>query len=957
MLKVKVKGGRPNMAKVFKELSNSPKLKAKGNLSITLSSKGESNKEIDEEKGKFSITHPKLNKVQIQNFVQCFIVAQHLLKDGKNSTSWRKHWKPNKRLLVQMVADNKPAIKVIKDIFGNVAVEEVGLGAALRAYADYSMGKMDKKMSKMFKDTFLNFFKVQVAEIKKPIEAQDKLERANAILAEFADLPDKGVSTNFDEFLPDALVTTGQLFQPDSKGEPLRVEALLDRLDVIEMASKGENEEAYEEAVLNLVSDIEEKQIENFMKQVLGQKDEKTNKRDFPNYKAKEYQAAQETMLKDFLGNIEPAADNDAEEKPARFISDLNSEAMSMEKYPVASVLSGDSKAKWKKLSDSVGWPAGGVDSLFEPQGKDGDGYGFDWYGKTSSIYEDFKILAQKGVEAGFDEDDISTLLSELKDQISPPIPEPETPIIAMGPTKGASRAIQKIEKYGQDISRLSDIVRFTAVIDSSLEDFGEVFEGLKSALAANGAEIATAPENRYAEPTPTGYGDLVFFVRYESGVIGEVQITTPIMAAAKERIHHYYEEQRNIDSAGESMAKINKIISEGSALSDNVLIATLKDHLEDTKDKLVTQANDKHKQQMSELFDGLYGQIETMISGESPDVGAIKSLIKKKANSYDNIQELHEYEQLCWTQLDGYGEARKNMGLELFIPPFPFRTKTTEDGGIEFNDGFYDHVREQVEEENEGLEENQLDNLTKQILLSRQYDKKKYGVPLQYTEVESEYASGRRKLGSMKVATAGQGGHFKIEGIPYSWDGFMTLPKFFTGENPYGETDHELADFLVKATPISEDEFNSMVAELTMEYAQKREDKLALGERVIEELKKAKTKMARKASINKKKEQSLRNKIIRLAYTKPELRKSLLPLLTKKAADPLTEFLVIDLKDQLSALKVSPKFKKDLDLLEEGERYGIKDFLSSNKKELLKLLDQMKLHPMRKKDLLSMIK
>ena len=101
----------------------------------------------------------------------------------------------------------------------------------------------------------------------------------------------------------------------------------------------------------------------------------------------------------------------------------------------------------------------------------------------------------------------------------------------------------------------------------------------------------------------------------------------------------------------------------------------------------------------------------------------------------------------------------------------------------------------------------------------------------------------------------------------------------------------------------------------------------------------------------------NLRNKVIRLAHSKPELRKSLLPLLTKKAADPLTEFLVIDLQDQLSTLKVSPKFKKDLALLEEGERYGIKDFLSSNKKELLKLLDQMKLHPMRKKDLLSMIK
>ena len=100
--------------------------------------------------------------------------------------------------------------------------------------------------------------------------------------------------------------------------------------------------------------------------------------------------------------------------------------------------------------------------------------------------------------------------------------------------------------------------------------------------------------------------------------------------------------------------------------------------------------------------------------------------------------------------------------------------------------------------------------------------------------------------------------------------------------------------------------------------------------------------------------EKALRSKLIRLAHSKPELREHLLPLITKKAADPLTEFLVVDFQDLLGSVKISSKFKKGLYLLEKGERYGIKDFLKDNKNELHRVVKKMKIPFGRKKQILS---
>ena len=103
--------------------------------------------------------------------------------------------------------------------------------------------------------------------------------------------------------------------------------------------------------------------------------------------------------------------------------------------------------------------------------------------------------------------------------------------------------------------------------------------------------------------------------------------------------------------------------------------------------------------------------------------------------------------------------------------------------------------------------------------------------------------------------------------------------------------------------------------------------------------------------------DKSLRSKIIRLAHAKPELRKDLLPLLTKKAGDDIEEFLVIDMKDQIDngQVKVSASFMKDLEKLVDG--VGDKwDFIGKNRKELFDVINKMSMHPMRKKDIISEI-
>lgn len=100
--------------------------------------------------------------------------------------------------------------------------------------------------------------------------------------------------------------------------------------------------------------------------------------------------------------------------------------------------------------------------------------------------------------------------------------------------------------------------------------------------------------------------------------------------------------------------------------------------------------------------------------------------------------------------------------------------------------------------------------------------------------------------------------------------------------------------------------------------------------------------------------DKSLRSKIIRLAHSKPELRSHLLPLLTKSASDPLTEFLVIDFQDWDGSSKASPEFKKGLGLLRKGERYGIRDFLRDHKNEMHRLVKKMPMLDARRKQILS---
>jgi hypothetical protein len=116
---------------------------------------------------------------------------------------------------------------------------------------------------------------------------------------------------------------------------------------------------------------------------------------------------------------------------------------------------------------------------------------------------------------------------------------------IAVGPIKSMHRAVEKaVSKFSGDIGQVRDMVRATIAV----EHISDVPGALK-ALAAVGIKPVGPMENRFDTPTDLGYRDIKFNVRFPgSNVIGEIQVHTKAMLAAKEGLGHaYYEEARTI--------------------------------------------------------------------------------------------------------------------------------------------------------------------------------------------------------------------------------------------------------------------------------------------------------------------------------------------------------------------------------------------------------------------------
>jgi len=882
---------------IERALAASPKLKTRGKIELEIrKTDGIPRYEIDG--GKLIFHHSKFGSRNTKIIGTYFIIADYILQQASNGQQWKKHWKPNKREVRRLIAENKAAFSPLRDIIGQKQIDVLGFAVVLLVYVQYAKGKYEDE-GKTFKNTFLNFFKRDTSDEISAQTNDEKLihlQSSTRIIQQYNDLPEKGVSTNLDSYLPDGLKTRSVDFLKEKT-------TIAEAIDFLESEIDEKSGVKREQQILAFTSTVEKELTETFMKEVLGKPEEKvvdgeTVKIKPASFEAQKWQKEQREMLDSF-------ADVFKVETGSVIINDLQStlDNQNPKDFEMVSKLDKKQKDIWKDLIEKTNSTDIDFSELFKPfelEIEDGKvkSSGFTWYTAANNKLEDFRVLVQRAKESGetgYDDMELEAALEQVVEMLQPPIPDPETPVVTIGPIKGADRAIQKIAKYDQDISRLGDIVRFTIVVDKDLSNFEEIFETLRQQVEMQGGEIATRIENRYEEPTPVAYGDVTFSVRYKSGLVGEVQITTPVMAAAKERLHKEYEKQRNVDSYTEYLKGMAKSVEDIMLLEDKRqagdLASNLKKTIAEIQSKLIDDAKPKHKEQMESEFNKVIAPIQEAIAkleSGAMSVAQVASLVSKTAKFFPSIKDLYEYEQTQLNQIQGYIEARTAMGMPDFIQPFPLRT-TMKGGEIVFKDDFLEHIMENVEQNLDVGSENNptqeyLESAAKQILLARSYDKDTYGYPASYTkQVQKALQKKSSSLHTKVAADIGVdgSGYYMIEGIPYSWDGFMTLPKFFTGNDPAGEVDAELADFLRKATPITEDAFHKAVAELTMEKAQKREEMLELGEAMIQAYRQAKaTGEIKTASTKTAKEKVLRNKLIRLAHTKPHLRKHILPLL-----------------------------------------------------------------------------
>ncbi|MBI1207425.1 MAG: hypothetical protein GC191_09060 [Azospirillum sp.] len=117
--------------------------------------------------------------------------------------------------------------------------------------------------------------------------------------------------------------------------------------------------------------------------------------------------------------------------------------------------------------------------------------------------------------------------------------------MLFIAPLKGEKRASEKVASdYGGDWSQLRDVVRCSIAVDSH-DDVKSALDALKR----GGINLAQQPKDRFNQPLPVGYRDLLMNIEFPNGAIGEVRLHVKSMLKAKEDGHKHYEAQRTIDS------------------------------------------------------------------------------------------------------------------------------------------------------------------------------------------------------------------------------------------------------------------------------------------------------------------------------------------------------------------------------------------------------------------------
>ena len=141
---------------------------------------------------------------------------------------------------------------------------------------------------------------------------------------------------------------------------------------------------------------------------------------------------------------------------------------------------------------------------------------------------------------------------------------------------KDQNTAVGKSEgEYGGDHSRLVDICRASIIYNS--------YKDLMLGLAKSKEMITLVREkNRFAEPTPAGYRDILLNVRLSNGHIAELQLHLQQIMDVKNGVgHKLYEEVRSIERAAkeagkaltpEEAAKVDQLVQESRSHYDAAL-------------------------------------------------------------------------------------------------------------------------------------------------------------------------------------------------------------------------------------------------------------------------------------------------------------------------------------------------------------------------------------------------
>ena len=130
-------------------------------------------------------------------------------------------------------------------------------------------------------------------------------------------------------------------------------------------------------------------------------------------------------------------------------------------------------------------------------------------------------------------------------------------PVVMIGPLKRKPRVFEKLQESGETPASILDLVRSAIAVDTL-----EEIPGVMDKLRGMGITLARKPKNRFNDPTPVGYRDIMFNVTYPNGHIGEIQIHLKSMLQAKEKAHSFYEATRTIEAR-------RKVVGDGNVSVD----------------------------------------------------------------------------------------------------------------------------------------------------------------------------------------------------------------------------------------------------------------------------------------------------------------------------------------------------------------------------------------------------